>query len=78
MAKVLVVDDSEMQRNNIKDIIVQRGHDVITAANGQEGIDCYQSDKVDLILADHNMPILTGLKCVRRFMRFLVDLLLPL
>ncbi|SMF25202.1 response regulator [Pseudobacteriovorax antillogorgiicola] len=62
MAKVLVVDDSEMQRNNIRDIIVQRGHEVITAANGQEGIEKYQANTINLVLADHNMPILTGLE----------------
>ncbi len=66
MAKVLVVDDSEMQRNNIKDLIELAGHEVLLATNGQEGIDVFQKNTVNLILSDHNMPILTGLEMCQR------------
>ena len=66
MAKVLVVDDSEMQRNNIKDLIEKSGHEVLLAANGQEGIDVFEKNEVNLILSDHNMPVLTGLEMCKR------------
>lgn len=62
MATVLVVDDSEMQRNNIRDLIEKAGHEVLLGNNGQEGVDVFKENKVDLILSDHNMPILTGLE----------------
>ncbi|NRA68042.1 MAG: response regulator [Pseudobacteriovorax sp.] len=66
MATVLVVDDSEMQRNNIRDLIEKAGHAVLLATNGQEGVEVYQKGNVDLILSDHNMPVLTGLEMCRK------------
>lgn len=62
VANVLVVDDSEMQRNTIRDLLLAKGHQVFVAENGQEGVDCFKSEDIALILADHNMPILTGLE----------------
>ena len=66
MATVLVVDDSEMQRNNIRDLIEKAGHTVLLATNGQEGVEVFQKSSVDLILSDHNMPVLTGLEMCRK------------
>ena len=69
--RALVVDDSMVARNIIKNVLSPMGYEVIQAANGQEALDLLkdQSDGVELILIDWNMPVLNGfdtLKAIRQ------------
>jgi len=69
--RALVVDDSMVARNIIKNVLSPMGYEVIQAANGQEALDILkdQSDGVELILIDWNMPVLNGfdtLKAIRQ------------
>ena len=63
--KILVVDDSGVQRNMIIKIIRDAGfnHDVFEAANGQEAIQVLGTNFVEigLILCDWNMPVMSGI-----------------
>ena len=60
---VLIVDDSSVMRSMIKrvlnicDIPVQN---IFEAGNGQEGLDIIDTNWVDLILLDINMPVMSG------------------
>jgi len=59
-SKILVIEDTQSIREEIKDIIRFEGMEVITAENGQEGIDYAKKYSPDLILCDIMMPIKDG------------------
>ncbi len=58
--KILVVDDSPTERHVISELLVRSGYQVITAENGEEGIEKARREKPDLILMDVVMPGLNG------------------
>ncbi|MFN7874306.1 MAG: response regulator [Pirellula sp.] len=63
--KVLVADDSGIMRKIIIRSLNSVGvSDIVEAADGQEAIDAYKSNDIDLILTDWNMPNKTGLDVV--------------
>ncbi|NEQ65597.1 MAG: response regulator, partial [Symploca sp. SIO2D2] len=60
MKKILVIEDEELIRNNLMDILQDEGFKVINAENGHQGLDVAITEKPDLILCDVNMPGLDG------------------
>lgn len=66
MARILVVDDSTTQLSGITKMLVKQGHDVITAADGEKGIEKAASEMPDLILMDVVMPGLNGFQATRQ------------
>ena len=63
--KVLVADDSGIMRKIIVRSLNAVGvSDIVEAADGQEAIDAYKAEPVDLILTDWNMPNKSGLDVV--------------
>lgn len=67
--KILVVDDEPNIVTMIKSRLKANGYDVITACDGQEGLEKAQNENPDLILLDVMMPKLTGYK-VARLLKF--------
>src|ERR1017187_8908852 len=62
MAKILVVDDSESQRFQLKRDLEGAGHQVLEGLNGQDGLDkLVANPDVNLIICDVNMPGMDGL-----------------
>lgn len=66
MAKILVVDDDEIFLNIIEDILINEGHDVVLAENGELGIEAARSQSPDLIFMDISMPVMDGLEAIRQ------------
>lgn len=66
MAKVLIVDDSESQLYSLTQIVEGAGHQVVTAANGEEGVEKAIAEIPDLILMDVVMPGLNGFQATRK------------
>ncbi len=65
--KILVVDDDSFVRDILADILESSGYLVITAQNGQEGLNLIASEPaLDLVISDINMPVLDGLGLIRR------------
>jgi len=64
MAKILLIDDSKIQRKWIKRTLANDKYEFIDAANGLEGLDMMTEHQPDLILCDLNMPIMGGLECM--------------
>jgi CheY-like chemotaxis protein len=58
--KILLVDDSKMQRTVVQRILVKAGYEVILAADGEEGLRLVRSGSPDLILLDMMLPRLDG------------------
>ncbi len=62
MAKILVVDDSEMLRSQLKKVLSDAGHQVVEGVDGLNGIEVLEANKdVKLILCDVNMPRMNGI-----------------
>ena len=60
MAKILLVEDNEMNRDMLQRRLEKRGYEVITAVDGQQGVDLARSESPDLILLDMSLPVLDG------------------
>ncbi|NEP10573.1 MAG: EAL domain-containing protein [Symploca sp. SIO2C1] len=60
MTKVLVIEDEELLRDNLMEILEDEGFQVIDADNGHRGIELAIAEKPDLILCDVMMPGLDG------------------
>ncbi|HET8654121.1 MAG TPA: response regulator [Longimicrobiaceae bacterium] len=65
MAKLLLVEDNEMNRDMLSRRLVRRGYEVIIAVDGQEGIDLARSTAPDLILMDMSLPVVDGWEATR-------------
>lgn len=61
MAKILVVDDSEIIRVNLKNDLLAQGYDIVEADNGLKGLEvAAQNSDINLIISDVNMPEMDG------------------
>ncbi len=66
MARILVVDDEEDVRHFVRLVLESAGHEVSTAADGQEGIEAIQARRPDLVVLDLMMPVLDGWQVLER------------
>lgn len=67
--KLLVVDDSNVIRRQIKRSLTIDDIDIIgDAANGVEALDTFRSEQPELVTMDLTMPELDGLKCIEQIM----------
>jgi two-component system chemotaxis response regulator CheY len=67
--KILVVDDSRIMRNIVKNTLKQMFNledGFVEASNGEEAWSVLQSSAIDLVLLDWNMPLLNGVDLLRR------------
>ena len=60
MAKILLVEDNEMNRDMLSRRLVRRGYQVIIAVDGEQGVRLAQEETPDLILMDMSLPVLDG------------------
>ena len=68
MNKVLIIEDEEILRQNLRDILDLEGYEVKVAPNGMDGIELYNIEQPDLVLCDIKMPKMDGfdvLKTIR-------------
>ena len=66
MARVLIVEDNEMNRDMLSRRLERRGYDVLSAADGEECIATAQAHAPDIILLDMNLPRVDGWEAARR------------
>lgn len=66
MAKILLVEDNEMNRDMLGRRLQRRGYEVLIAVDGAEGVDKAQTDGPDLILMDMSLPVMDGWEATRR------------
>ncbi len=69
MLNILVVDDSKTMHGFIEDCLKENNCHLYHAYNGQEAIREHTGKKVDLILMDWEMPVLSGPETVKEFNR---------
>lgn len=67
-AKLLLVDDHPMLRRGLCDLLsLESDVKVVAEANhGQEALDYLQEHEVDLVVLDHNMPVMSGIETLKQ------------
>src|SRR6185295_9207488 len=66
--RILIVDDSAMMRKMIRRVLELLDlpiEEVFEAANGADGLKVLQTEDVDVLLTDINMPVMTGTELLR-------------
>lgn len=66
MAKILLVEDNELNRDMLTRRLEKRGHEVVVAVDGQEGVDRAAADNPDVVLMDLSLPVIDGWEATRR------------
>jgi two-component system cell cycle response regulator DivK len=66
MAKILIVEDNEMNRDMLSRRLIRRGYEVVMAIDGEQGITTAKAEGPDLILMDMSLPVIDGWEATRR------------
>lgn len=65
MARILLVEDNEMNRDMLSRRLLRKGYEVLLAVDGAEGVAMAKSEQPDLILMDMSLPVLDGWEATR-------------
>ncbi|MDY0146899.1 response regulator [Halothiobacillus sp.] len=65
MARILLVEDNEMNRDMLSRRLARKGYEVLLAVDGDEGVAMAKSQQPDLILMDMSLPVLDGWEATR-------------
>jgi len=66
IAKILLVEDNEMNRDMLSRRLEKRGYQVVLALDGEQGVGMAQTERPDLVLMDISLPALDGWEATRR------------
>jgi CheY-like chemotaxis protein len=66
-SSVLVIEDDPDMRGLLVLMLEDRGHHVLAASDGREGLDVLLREKPDVILLDMKMPVMDGWEFARRY-----------
>ncbi len=64
MVRILVIDDELSVLEVLREILQLEGYDVVTAANGEEGLELFKKTPCDLVITDMVMPVKDGLQTI--------------
>jgi CheY-like chemotaxis protein len=62
MARILVIDDEQVVRDSLKKILRREGHEVLTAADGIEGLTLWREHGAAVVILDIHMPRSDGIE----------------
>jgi two-component system chemotaxis response regulator CheY len=63
--RILTIDDSKTIRDMLKFTLVDAGFEVLQAVDGQDGVEVFAKEPVDLVITDINMPKMDGYDVIR-------------
>ena len=66
MPRVLVVDDERKMRRVLQIMLEQMGLESLAADNGEQAVELFDGEKIDLVLTDLKMPGMTGIELIER------------
>ena len=66
MAKILLVEDNEMNRDMLSRRLQKKGYEVVMAVDGEQGVAMAEAQAPALILMDMSLPGLDGWEATRR------------
>jgi CheY-like chemotaxis protein len=66
VAKILLVEDNEMNRDMLSRRLTRQGHEMLIAVDGAEGVTMASEQRPDIVLMDMSLPVLDGWEATRR------------
>lgn len=66
MAKILLVEDNEMNRDMLSRRLIRKGFEVVIAVDGEQAVTMAESEHPDLILMDMSLPVIDGWEATRQ------------
>jgi CheY-like chemotaxis protein len=64
--RILIAEDSVVNRELLRELLEMRGHKVFEAVNGQEALDMITQAEPDLLILDIGMPVLDGFGAIAK------------
>ena len=64
MARILIIEDEEMMREFLRELLEEAGYQVEEAENGKVGVELYRKDPADLVITDLFMPEKDGIEAL--------------
>jgi anti-anti-sigma factor len=64
--KILVIDDEQPTLNMFRLLLAAYGYDILTAANGAEGLEAFERERPGVVLTDIKMPVMAGIEVLKR------------
>jgi DNA-binding NtrC family response regulator len=74
MARILIVDDQDMMRDSLAQILVREGYEVVAASDGASAGARLGAARFDLLITDLRMPKMTGLELLAEAKRLRPDM----
>src|SRR5688572_9433296 len=65
MAKILLVEDNEMNADMLSRRLERKGHTIVHAENGQLAVDLARTEQPELVLMDLSLPVMDGWTATR-------------
>lgn len=69
MSKILVIDDDSIIRTLLSNSLGKAGYEVLTAADGESGLEIINKDKPDLVVTDYQMPGMSGIDLITEVLK---------
>ena len=66
MPRLLLIEDNEESRDGLSRHLRRRGYEVLTAADGRQGLEVARAGAPDLVLMDMSLPVLDGWEATRQ------------
>ena len=66
MKRILIVEDTEDNRQIMRDVLSSAGYELVEAETGEDGVAMARTHRPDLILMDIQLPVLDGYEATRR------------
>jgi two-component system cell cycle response regulator DivK len=66
LARILVIEDNEMNRDMLTRRLKRQGHEVLIAVDGEQGVALTTSERPDIVLMDMSLQVLNGWEATRR------------
>ncbi len=66
MAKLLLVEDNELNRDMLSRRLIRSGHEVLLAVDGEQALRVAAAQQPELILMDMSLPVLSGWEATKQ------------
>ena len=67
---ILCIDDAEIALRVRKLLLTSAGYSVLTASSGEEGLETFKQNPIELVIADHFLSDTTGAEIAREMKEF--------